>query len=47
MYEWLHRGTPPEPGKFVKHVLGSYGHQDLFWGRESKVDVFPKILEGL
>ena len=47
MYEWLCRGVPLGPGKLVKHILPTYGHQDLLWGRKSTCDVFPKIAAAL
>jgi len=47
MYEWLCRGIPLGAGKCVKHVLPTYGHQDLLWGTESAQDVFPKIAAAL
>lgn len=45
MHEWLCRGSGSD--KYQKHVLSSYGHQDLLWGRKASKDVYPKIAEGL
>jgi pimeloyl-ACP methyl ester carboxylesterase len=48
MYEWLRRGRSSEqPGTLQKHVLGDYGHQDLYWGTDAPKDVFPRIVAGL
>ena len=47
MHEWLLRGTSRGGERISKHILYKYGHQDLLWGKNSKKDVFPKILEGL
>jgi len=41
MYEWLLRCQPR--GRFARHVIPGYGHQDLFWGRRAWDDVFPVI----
>ena len=47
MYEWLCRCSPASWPRFTKHVLPTYGHQDLLWGRDSAKDVFPLIEQGL
>jgi cholesterol oxidase len=38
MWEWLRRQQPAK-----KFVLDGYGHQDLWWGRNSAADVFPLV----
>ena len=47
MHEWLTRGNANHLGRFTKHVLPGYGHQDLLWGRGSPGEVFDKIEKGL
>jgi hypothetical protein len=47
MYEWLRRGVSKHPCQFTKRVFPEYGHQDLFWGKNSADDVFPTIKDGL
>lgn len=47
MHEWLCRGTPEHLQKFKKHVIPGYGHQDLLWGEQSEISIFPKIKAGL
>jgi cholesterol oxidase len=47
MHEWLTRGEATHRATFQKHVLRGYGHQDLLWGKSSRQDVFPKIVDGL
>lgn len=47
MYEWLRRPARGENKQVVKHVLRSYGHQDLLWGKKSKEDVYEKIASRL
>ena len=46
MYEWLCRDGRNR-GRFQKHVLEKYGHQDLLWGCDSPTEVFPRIEQGL
>jgi len=46
MADWLSR-SPEMRGRYRKKVLLDYGHQDLYWGRNAAVDVFPKIIAGL
>jgi hypothetical protein len=53
MYEWLQRGTGRRHPGFRKYVLKGwgdaegFGHQDLYWGKDSPEKVMPKILAGL
>ena len=47
MYEWLSRR--PRNGRQTtvrKHVLPTYGHQDLLWGRRANEAVFQDIIRG-
>jgi cholesterol oxidase len=44
MAEWLSRDPKM---RVTKIVLDDYGHQDLWWGRNSKMDVFPRVLAAL
>jgi cholesterol oxidase len=44
MHDWLGQSARRNS---VKHVLTSYGHQDLLWGRNAPRDVFPLIMQGL
>jgi pimeloyl-ACP methyl ester carboxylesterase len=41
MAEWLSRDPKIV---FRKHVLDGYGHQDLWWGKNSPTDVFRRVL---
>jgi len=43
MSEWLTRGGAPP----TKRILTGYGHQDLWWGKNSSRDVFPLICEAI
>jgi pimeloyl-ACP methyl ester carboxylesterase len=43
MAEWLARGCRSA----TKHVLDGYGHQDLWWGKDSRRDVFPLVLDAV
>jgi cholesterol oxidase len=48
MDEWLARRPPrPRAHPRTKIVLEGYGHQDLWWGKNSATDVFPRMLEAL
>jgi pimeloyl-ACP methyl ester carboxylesterase len=49
MHEWLSRASSSRrrPRRYRKHVLSRYAHQDLFWGRESPIEVYPLIEKGL
>jgi hypothetical protein len=51
MYEWLSRGVrKPNTHRptVTKHILPTYGHQDLLWGKRANEAVFKdKILSGL
>ncbi|MGH7325547.1 MAG: GMC family oxidoreductase N-terminal domain-containing protein [Candidatus Rokuibacteriota bacterium] len=44
-YEWLCKANGPE--LYARRVVDSYGHMDLFIGRDAARDVFPVILEEL
>lgn len=47
MYEWL-RATVDPHGEYVrKKILPGYGHQDLYWGKESQNDMYPEVLSAL
>jgi cholesterol oxidase len=43
MFEWLCRCETGSTVRCEKHVIPTYGHQDLLWGRSSSTDVFPRI----
>jgi cholesterol oxidase len=47
MHEWLSRGESKALQTVRKHILGNYAHQDLLWGADSPVHVYPHIAEGL
>ena len=47
MYEWLRRGNGRRSGRTQKIIFNGYGHQDLYWGRNSWDEVFPRIAEAL
>jgi len=47
MYEWLTQGSFRLRRRVRKHILPTYGHQDLLWGKEATTDVYPIITEGL
>jgi hypothetical protein len=47
MHEWLCRGSSRSLRMLRKHVLPTYGHQDLLWGRDSACDVYRLIRDGL
>ena len=44
MAEWLSRNPRI---LFRKHVLDGYGHQDLWWGKNSRADVFRRVLNAV
>jgi cholesterol oxidase len=41
MHDWLRRKLPAE--RCRKRVFAGYGHQDLFWGKNSAKDVFGEL----
>jgi hypothetical protein len=43
MAEWLRGHRPDVP----KHVFDGFGHQDLWWGRNSNRDVFPFVVRAI
>ena len=43
MHEWLKRGSV----RSQKCIFTKYGHQDLFWGRDSWCEVFPLLAKRL
>jgi pimeloyl-ACP methyl ester carboxylesterase len=47
MYEWLTNAPKLRAARVSKHVLKSYGHQDLYWSRYAIRDVYPLIARGL
>jgi cholesterol oxidase len=47
MHDWLRRGPPTQSGNIQKHVFPGYAHQDLLWGKDSAIEVFPRIKEAL
>jgi hypothetical protein len=47
MYEWLLSNAGGRGHRFKKLILAGYGHQDLFWGPESKRHVYEKIHEAI
>jgi hypothetical protein len=47
MHEWLNNGPRVDGLKVQKHVLASYGHQDLYWSSKAEQDVYPLIARGL
>ena len=44
MYDWLRRG---KCRNLSKQVLQGYAHQDMYWGRDAHVDVFPMLVDAL
>jgi hypothetical protein len=43
MGEWLARLQRP----VKKIIVNGYGHQDLWWGKHSRDDVFPRVLKAI
>ena len=44
---WLQNALPASAEKFTREVFGSYGHIDVFWGRDAAQHTFPSILQEL
>jgi len=47
MYEWLGRDNRIRQRIAHKRVFEAYGHQDLYWGKRSILDIYPTLASGL